>query len=368
MKCLTVVGARPQFIKASAVSRALLNVSEIQEVLLHTGQHYDPSMSGIFFSELSIQQPDYNLGIGSGTHGCQTGKMLMAIEEVLLQEQPDWVIVYGDTNSTLAGALAASKLHISVAHVEAGLRSFNRQMPEEINRVLTDHISEILYAPTKAAADNLRREGISEAKIKQVGDVMYDASLFFAEKVAANQQLLTDRQLSAGYYILATVHRAENTDDSTRLRAIFDALIQLNDVLPVVLPLHPRTRKALETIGLIDQVMSTLRLLPPVGYLDMLSLEKQARLIVTDSGGVQKEAFFQRVPCITLRQQTEWVELIDLGWNTLIDPSDEGRIADRILTVLEQGLPLEDEKSSTLYGGGTAAMEIAAHLKELGGL
>lgn len=367
MKWITIVGARPQFIKASAVSRALSNIPEIQEVIVHTGQHYDQSMSDVFFTELGISEPSYNLGVGSGGHGYQTGNMLIHLEDVFLNEKPDWVIVYGDTNSTLAGALTAAKLHIPVAHIEAGLRSFNRQMPEEVNRVLTDHVSTVLYAPTEIAVENLRQEGIPQSAIRQVGDVMYDAALFFAEKASAHRGLVEQAGLSPGSYFLATIHRAENTDNPDRLAAIFSSLMKLHETLPVVLPLHPRTRKALSEMGLMDKVAATLRLLPPVGYLDMLNLEKNASVIITDSGGVQKEAFFQRVPCITLRQETEWVELVKMGWNRLVDPTlGEERILSSILSMFQQKPPIETDQSSHLYGGGSAAQDVVAHLNYLG--
>lgn len=365
MKTITVIGARPQFIKAAALSKSLREIPGCQEILLHTGQHYDHEMSEVFFQELGIPKTEYNLGIGSGSHGQQTSKMLVAIEEVLLKEQPDVVIVYGDTNSTLAGALAAAKLCIPSAPVESGLRSFNRQMPEEINRVLTDHAAAILYAPTEAAVHNLFKEGIDQGRVELVGDVMYDAALFFAEKASAKKPLLKYPQISPNNYLLATIHRAENTDNCERLTAIFESLEELAATLPVVVPLHPRTRKALEAIDLMNRIASKLIILPPVGYLEMLNLEQQVRLIVTDSGGVQKEAFFQRVPCVTLRGETEWSELVTLGWNTLVFPSDRDSVCRSILSVLEQSCPLEDITTATLYGGGRAAQAISTHLNRV---
>lgn len=359
MKILTVIGARPQFIKAASVSRAVAELGSMSEILLHTGQHYDPNMSDVFFAELGIPTPKYHLGIGSGQHGAQTGRMLEAIEGVLLVEQPDWVLVYGDTNSTLAGALAAAKLHISVAHVEAGLRSFNRQMPEEINRVLTDHASEVLFAPTEAAVGNLVREGIERHKIHQVGDVMFDAALYYAARAAESSNILERLSLEAKSYVLATIHRAENTDSPERLRAIFAGLSEVAGVLPVVLPLHPRTRRYLAELA-IDA--SRLRLLDPVGYLDMVMLEKHARLIATDSGGVQKEAYFYRVPCVTLRTETEWVELVEQGWNRLVPPLSEASISQAILQNLDaQGAEI------ALYGEGKAAGQIVEALQAKGG-
>jgi UDP-GlcNAc3NAcA epimerase len=317
MKILTIVGARPQFIKAAAVSRRLQSHPQIQEVLVHTGQHYDENMSDVFFQELEIPTPDYHLGIGSSSHGAQTGRMLEKIEEVLLQESPDLLLVYGDTNSTLAAAIAAVKLHIKVAHVEAGLRSFNRRMPEEINRVLTDHAANLLFAPTDSAVENLRNEGIAEEKIHLVGDVMYDAALDYLTKAEDKSLILQDLKLTSQNYILATVHRAENTDDPKRLQNIFTALVEVSKKITVVLPLHPRTRAALQRERLLDSVNNALCLINPVGYLDMVILEKNAKLITTDSGGVQKEAFFYRVPCVTLRDETEWVELVECGANVL---------------------------------------------------
>jgi UDP-GlcNAc3NAcA epimerase len=357
MKVLTVVGARPQFIKVAAVSRLLRPTPGVKELLVHTGQHYDDNMSRVFFQELEIPEPDYHLGVGSGMHGTQTGRMLEGLEQVLLKEKPDWVLVYGDTNSTLAGALSAAKLHIPVAHVEAGLRSFNRRMPEEINRVLTDHVSELLFAPTETAVNNLLREGVAQERIHLVGDVMYDAALFYAAKAERVSRILQELALAPKTYILATVHRAENTEDGARLRSIMDGLACLAREGPVVLPLHPRTREALIREALLDELRTALKLIPPVGYLDMVMLEKNARLIATDSGGVQKEAFFYRVPCVTLRSETEWVELVELGWNRLAPPTDGEAIAE-----VARGCLDTTGKQADLYGGGNAASCIVALL------
>ena len=362
MKIVTIIGARPQFIKAATVSRAIAeynnsltnNQEPIIEVLVHTGQHYDENMSDVFFEELDIPQPDYHLGIGSASHGAQTGRMLEEIEKVLLKEKPDRVLVYGDTNSTLAGALTATKLHIPVAHVEAGLRSFNRQMPEEINRVLTDHIADMLFAPTQTAVDNLKKEGISENKIFLVGDVMYDAALYYGKQVEEESNILEQYRLQPQQYILATIHRAENTDDPIRLRAIFEGLSQVAKEIPVVLPLHPRTRAALIRDGLYEMAVESLVVIPPVGYLDMVMMEKNARLIATDSGGVQKEAYFYRVPCVTLREETEWVELVEAGWNVLVELFDPKQIAANIISHLNHNGGV----SSYLYGNGDAAIRI----------
>jgi len=358
MKILTVVGARPQFIKAAVVSRVLRAMPNAQEILLHTGQHYDDNMSQVFFDELDIPRPDVNLGIGGGTHGQNTGRMIEAIEAVLLAERPEWVLVYGDTDSTLAGALAAVKLHIPIAHVEAGLRSFNRRMPEEINRVLTDHAADLLFAPTETAVTNLKREGLPNERIVLVGDVMYDAALYYSAKAAKKSRILDSLGLQQGSYILATVHRAENTNDPIRLRAIFEALDEVAQEIPVVLPLHPRTTKALHNQGMLDWVGEHIHILEPVGYLDMVMLEKQARLIVTDSGGVQKEAFFHRVPCVTLRTETEWVELIETGWNVVVPPTSSERIRQYIFASLDR-----QGKDIPLYGDGRAAQKIVHRLQ-----
>src|SRR6185369_1335901 len=293
MKILTIVGARPQFVKAAVVSKALAAGAGVCEVLVHTGQHFDVSMSDVFFRELGIPAPVHHLGIGGLAHGAMTGRMLEALEQVMQQEKPDRVLVYGDTNSTLAGALAAAKLKIPVAHVEAGLRSFNRAMPEEVNRVVTDHLSALLFAPTAQAMENLRREGIAAASIVRTGDVMYDAALAFGEIAEKHSRVLETHGLAPKSYFLATVHRAENTDDPVRLRAMFQGLADVSARHPVVLPLHPRTRKLLA--GLQLQVPDSLRMIDPVGFLDMLVLERNALAIATDSGGVQKEAYFHRV-------------------------------------------------------------------------
>ncbi|MDQ0254471.1 UDP-N-acetylglucosamine 2-epimerase (non-hydrolyzing)/UDP-GlcNAc3NAcA epimerase [Evansella vedderi] len=346
-KIVTIVGARPQFIKVAPVSRELRK--SFQEVLVDTGQHYDYKMAGIFFEELKIPKPDYNLGVGSGTHGKQTGEMLSRIEEVLLKEKPDAVLVYGDTNSTIAGALAASKLHIPLFHIEAGLRSYNKKMPEEVNRVLTDHISNLLLAPTDTAIKNLEKEGIVEG-LHQVGDVMYDAFLYNLE--LANRQTSVKNITNGKPYYLATFHRAENTDMKERLEAIFSSLKKLRE--QVILPLHPRTEKKLKEFGLYDSVMQSpnIKVIEPVSYLEMILLEKDATGIITDSGGVQKEAFFANVPCFTLRDQTEWVETVNSGWNRLVNP---------ILEELHHVIHATNKpnKSEKFYGNGQAAFKIS---------
>jgi len=318
MKIVTIVGARPQFIKAAAVNRAVESHNrqsrnpKITELLVHTDQSYDFNMSQIFFDQLQVRKPTYHLGVKSENHGQMTGSMLAKIETVLLKERPDWVLVYGDTNSTLAGALAAVKIHIPVAHVEAGLRSFNRRMPEEINRVLTDHISSVLFCPTKTAVKNLENEGIREGVFK-VGDVMYDAFLFNKDRSDHKSEILSELELEPGSYCLGTVHRQENTEDPRRLLNIFAAFEALSSAdCPFIILLHPRTKKALQRYKEKDRLSPHVRLLSPASYLDMIALEAHAKVILTDSGGVQKEAYFAEVPCVTLRYETEWIETLQL--------------------------------------------------------
>ena len=354
MKIVTVVGARPQFIKASAVSRELRRRKRIQELLVHTGQHYDATMSQVFFDELAIPPPAYNLDVGSASHAVSTARMLERLEPILVEAAPDLVLVYGDTNSTLAGALAAAKLQIPIAHVEAGLRSWNRRMPEEINRIVTDSISDILLAPTKTAAANLAREGHQSNRIHLVGDVMYDLSLDAGKRAEKQSRVLERLGLRSKEYVLATIHRQENTDDPSRLRAIVTGLVQVARDVPVVLPIHPRTKKTIAEHGLADR-LGELRLIEPVGYLDMAKLEAHARLIVTDSGGVQKEAFFHRVACVTLREETEWVELTQLGWNFVVPP----RSANAVVRGIRNGLKAPNGRAATPYGRGDAARKIA---------
>lgn len=346
----TIVGARPQFIKVAPVSKALAATGVVREVLIHTGQHHDADMSDIFFEELGIATPDRHLDVHGGGHGAMTGAMMRKLEPVLQDLQPDRVLVYGDTNSTLAGALVAAKLHIPVAHVEAGLRSFNRAMPEEINRIVADQVSDILFASTQTAVDNLRGEGVAAERVFQVGDVMYDAALQFAGIAAQRGDLLSRLGVEPKRYVLTTIHRAENTDDPARLANIVSALETVAATLPVVLPLHPRTQTRMKAAGLAFEKVQTV---PPVGYLDMVALESQAALIATDSGGVQKEAFFYHVPCVTLRDETEWVELIELGWNRLASPA-RGDLAQIINAALgTHGLDAQP------YGNGKAAETIA---------
>ena len=326
LKIVTIVGARPQFIKAAAMSRGIAehsrrlttNSSPITEFIIHTGQHYDDNMSALFFEELNIPEPDINLNIGSGPHGKQTGLMLTHIEEILLEHNPDWVLVYGDTNSTLAGALAASKLHIPIAHVESGLRSFNRAMPEEINRVVTDHLSSLLFCPSQTAVDNLATEGITKG-VHLIGDVMADALTFAAEQAKTRSKILNQLRLCDGKFLLLTLHRPENTDNETRLRQIIDALNRLNE--EIIFPIHPRTKKAIEKLGY--SLSPHVRLIDPVGYIDMVMLEQSARMILTDSGGIQKEAYWLSVPCVTLRDETEWIETVEANWNVIVGADTE---------------------------------------------
>ena len=358
IKILTVIGARPRFIKAAVVSRALREHGpDVREFIVHTGQHYDANMSDVFFDELDIPRPDRHLGIGGGTHGQNTGRMIEAIESVLMAERPDWVLVYGDTDSTLAGALAAVKLHVPVAHVEAGLRAFNRRMPEEINRILTDQVADLLFTPTGTAVANLRAEGIAAERIRPVGDVMYDAALFYAERAMARSTILDRLGVNPGQYVLATLHRAENTDDPERLRAILRGLRCVVRERPVVLPLHPRTRAAIGRLGMLDEIARALIVCEPLGYLDMVRLERQAAVIATDSGGVQKEAFFYRVPCVVFRQETEWVELVEIGAARLV-----GAEAERIQAAILVNPPKVGEAASAFFGEGGSGRNIATAL------
>jgi len=350
---VTVVGARPQFVKAAPVSRVLRQT--FREVLVHTGQHYDHNMAGVFFEELNIPKPDYNLDVGSGSHGRQTGEMLIRLEEAMQREKPDAILVYGDTNSTLAGALAGSKLHIPVFHVEAGLRSFNKAMPEEINRVMTDHVSSLLFAPTATAVRNLELENIRQG-VHLVGDVMYDAVLYNM-RLAQQQVPLSRFGLEDTEYFLATIHRAENTDRPERLKAIAEQFMRLERL--VVLPLHPRTEKQLKQLQLWDDLAACpyIRILPPVSYLEMLLLESRAAAIITDSGGVQKEAYFAQVPCVTMRDETEWTETVETGWNVLMNPERDD-LRDKLRSSGNRNYVPD------LYGDGQASEKIVQHIME----
>ena len=354
LKITTVVGARPQFIKAAAVSRAIASQfsDQIEEKIIHTGQHFDENMSQVFFDELGIPKPHYNLAVSGGSHGAMTAKMLDGIEQVLLKERPDWLLIYGDTNSTLAGALAASKLHIPIAHVEAGLRSFNMRMPEEINRIVSDRISTLLFCPTEAAVQNLKLEGISQG-VHNVGDVMYDVALYYQAKSREQSKILERLQLTPKNFALVTCHRAENTDDPSRLREILTALSEISAHCKVIFPVHPRTRKMIESFGYGDYLRSLI-VIDPLPFLDMIALEQYAKIILTDSGGVQKEAFFYRVPCITLREETEWVETISHGCNSLAGASSH-----KILKAFKDMSNISlDQIQSSPYGYGEASIEL----------
>jgi len=349
MKILTILGARPQFIKAGTVSREIAKYEDIEEVIVHTGQHYDANMSDIFFDEMKIPKPNYFLGIGGKTHGAMTGQMIEKIEEVCFKEKPDWILVYGDTNSTLAGAIVASKLHIKLAHIEAGLRSFNMQMPEEINRILTDRVSTILFCPTKSAITNLQKEGFDnfDCKIVQSGDVMQDGAMFY-KNLAKKPSCSISKN-----YILVTIHRAENTDNQERLTEIFEALQEIAKEKQIILPLHPRTKAMIDTLK-IDT--SSLTIIDPVGYLEMVWLIDNCDLVMTDSGGLQKEAFFFEKPCLTLRDETEWVELIEYGYNILVGANKE-----KIIKSYKEHA-FNDNYNLDFYGGGKASQKIIGEL------
>ena len=349
MKIVTIIGARPQFIKAAALSREIHKRDNIQELIIHTGQHFDKNMSDIFFDEMEIPKPDYNLNINSLSHGAMTGQMLEKIEEVLFKEEPDWVLIYGDTNSTIAGALAASKLHIRVAHVEAGLRSFNMKMPEEVNRILTDRISNILFCPTNTAIENLKKEGYNniDCKIVKSGDVMQDTAIFYSKKEKKPQVDISDE------FILATIHRAENTDNNERLGSVLQALNETAKEIQIILPLHPRTAKI---IANSEFNTDNLTIIDPIGYLEMVYLLNRCKLVMTDSGGLQKEAFFFKKPCITLRDETEWVELINHGFNTIVG-ADKKNI---LQAYKNQNYNIDF--NINLYGNGKASKKIVDEL------
>ena len=354
MKIVTVIGARPQFIKAATISRVIRSLPNVEEVIIHTGQHFDANMSDVFFEEMDIPKPDYNLEISSLTHGAMTGRMLEKIEQVLLDEKPDWLLVYGDTNSTLAGALAASKLHIKVAHVEAGLRSFNMKMPEEQNRILTDRISTVLFCPTAQAIENLKIEGYDNINIDKniSGDVMYDAALFYKQR--AKMPTIIQEQSFPDGFVLSTIHRAENTDDPQRLKSIIDALNILHKKTPVILPLHPRTKGIINSLGLEIDFFIT----EPVGYLEMVYLLENCKFVMSDSGGVQKEAYFFNKQCLILRDETEWTELVEYGSNVVV-----GANTDIILAAVDS-LDSSKEFDVNFYGTGDSAEKIISTLLE----
>jgi UDP-GlcNAc3NAcA epimerase len=377
-KIITVIGARPQIIKAAAISRAIKNnfSDKILEVIVHTGQHYDENMSQLFFEELEIPFPNYNLNVGSASHGEQTAKMLQGLENIYMQEKPDAVIVYGDTNSTIAGALAASKIHIPVIHIEAGLRSFNKAMPEEINRIACDHMSTLLFTPSETGQRNLLNEGIKNdqkeaasidnPKIYLCGDIMYDNSLYFSEMSEQKSEILKELEITTDEFILCTIHRDTNTDNTTNLNAIFSAIltIQKTSNLKIVLPLHPRTKEKLNSHldeNLLTEINQNknFKIIPPTGFLDIISLEKNARLIITDSGGLQKEAFFFQKPCVVLREQTEWIEIVENG-NALIAGANELKIISSVETLIKR----TDFTYPNLYGDGNAANFICKKITE----
>lgn len=355
-KILTVIGARPQFVKAAVVSRLLQKSDEFVEIIVHTGQHYDPNMSEVFFQELSIPQPDYNLNISSLSHGAMTGRMLEEIEKVILAESPDFVLVYGDTNSTLAGAVAAKKLNKKVIHVEAGLRSFDMTMPEEINRILTDRLSDTLFCPTQTAVENLQKEGYEnfDCLIYNSGDVMHDAVMFYRDRSINSAEAKRKFFNLPRDFVLCTIHRAENTDSPEKLSSIFRALDEINKSTPVILPLHPRTKQLLKSYG----VETSVELLDPVSYLEMLYLLDECSMVLTDSGGLQKEAFFFRKFCVTMRETTEWTELVEHGVNFLAGSSEE-----KILQAYQNCLSGEANFSAPLYGNGKAGEAIVNGIK-----
>lgn len=376
LKILTIIGARPQIIKAAALSRAIRESysDKIQEVLLHTGQHYDQNMSEVFFEQLKIPRPNYNLNVGSGLHGKQTATMISGIEEALIKEQPDYLVVYGDTNSTLAGTIAASKLHIPIVHIEAGLRSFNKSMPEEINRIMCDHASTLLFSPTLTGIHNLEREGfniknaapysIDHPGVFHSGDVMYDNSLFFASLSSEQSQITDDLELNGKPFILATIHRDNNTDQPERLNGIFEALYQISvqKNISIVLPLHPRTAKLLKqnlapSLYANIKHSSKIHLISPVSFLDMIALEKNAVLVVTDSGGVQKEAFYFEKPCVIMRPETEWIEIVELGAGIICDAD-----ADRIVKAAFHFMGPAKPTFPNVFGDGKAAWFICEQL------
>lgn len=367
MKIVTIIGARPQIIKAAALSRAIKNhyADRIEEIIVHTGQHYDENMSQVFFDELNIPRPDYNLHVGSASHGVQTARMTEGIEEILLKEKPDFIVLYGDTNSTLAGAVAAAKIHVPIAHIEAGLRSFNKAMPEEINRIVCDHCSTLLFSPTVAGYENLKREGfvmdnagpytIDNPKVFHCGDIMYDNSLYFSSIASQKTDLIHRLDLDGKPFVLATIHRNANTDDPERLTSIFKSIVKISEEMTVVLPLHPRTAKLLKT-NVPEQLQEAihnnpnLKLIEPVSFIEMIELERNAQLVMTDSGGVQKESYFFAKPCIILRPETEWVEIVETGNAILVD-ADENRIMDAWMHFKSR----PDTSFPPIFGDGHAA-------------
>ena len=376
MKIVTIIGARPQIIKAAALSRAIRNhySDKIQEIIVHTGQHYDENMSQVFFDELAIPRPDYNLNVGSASHGAQTARMIEGIEALLIKENPDYLVLYGDTNSTLAGALAAAKIHLPIAHIESGLRSFRKDMPEEINRVVSDHCSTLLFTPTLVGFNNLKREGfpignegpysIDNPKVYHCGDIMYDNSMYFSTMAETKTDIIVRLKLEGKPFALATIHRDSNTDNPDRFNAIFKAILKMSDECPIVLPMHPRTSKLIKTNleeGLQENILGApnIHVIPPVSFLEMIALERNAKLVVTDSGGVQKEAYFFKKPCIVLRPETEWTEILETGNNVLTD-ADEARITEAWRRFME----CPPSNFPEIFGDGHAAEFILERLLE----
>ncbi len=377
-KIITIIGARPQIIKAAAISRAIREVyaDQLTELIIHTGQHYDENMSDVFFKELGIPRPAFNLNVGSGSHGSMTAKMMEGLESIFLSEKPDAVLVYGDTNSTLAAAMAAAKIHIPVIHVEAGLRSFNKAMPEELNRIACDHMSTLLFSPTKAGIENLKKEGfdlntskkaqINHPNIYHCGDIMFDNSLYFSDLSEEKSSVLKEHGLQKNQFILCTIHRDSNTDDASNLNAIFRALLEIQNEtnLDILLPVHPRTKQKMEELldrTLLEKITHSkgIKIIPPTGFLDIISLEKNAKLIITDSGGIQKEAYFFKKPCVILREQTEWIEIVDNGTARLAG-ANETLIVQHTKELLEKS----DFSYPELFGNGQAAKFICAKILE----
>lgn len=357
MKIITIIGARPQFIKASVLSKKIAKMDSVEEIIVHTGQHFDKNMSDVFFDELQIPHPRYNLDLHGQTHGSMTGLMLIEIEKILLTEKPDLVLVYGDTNSTLAGALAASKLNIPLAHVEAGLRSFNKKMPEEVNRILTDHVSKYLFTPTQTAVDNLINEGFPKNSIHLVGDIMYEACLdASASNQALSQSFLDSYGVQANQYFLTTIHRAESTSNEEQVKNIIQCLNTASQYKPVLWPVHPRTRDLLKKWNLHSSLSSNIKIIDPVGYLTMQALIKNCALVLTDSGGLQKEAYFHHKLCLTLRQETEWIELVHKGWNFLVG-LDQEKIKYQLQILSDPNFNQPDFDIS-LYGDGNTSQKI----------
>ncbi len=358
MKIITIIGARPQFIKSSMISKEIANYPEIEEIIIHTGQHFDKNMSDIFFKDMMIRKPDYNLGINNLSHGAMTGRTIEAVEKILLSEKPDKVLVFGDTNTTLAGALASAKLNIPVSHVEAGLRSFNKCMPEEINRILTDHISDILFVPTDNAVNNLHNEGIRMESVFKVGDVMYDSALYFEGISNSKSRILRKYILKNNKFVLCTIHRQENTDNKKRLFNIVQSLKSISEKVKIILPIHPRTQAIFKKLNIKFSTPNII-IISPIGYLDMLALLKSCKLVITDSGGLQKEAYFYKKYCLTIRDETEWIELVEKGYNFIVGTNPQN-----ILSKFNNIKNTQFIDSSKLFGDGKTRKKIVKILLE----